>query len=94
MSNSGTPRITSGMTNGAKKNHDWPVNESSDWPPTAIVDAAISRPSSSAPESPMKTLAGWKFQGRNPMQMPTTITAMSGPTLPGSMAPTWSSWMP
>ena len=32
------------MTSGAKKNHDWPVNESSLWPPTAMVDDAISRP--------------------------------------------------
>ena len=36
-----------------------------------------------APQSPMKIRAGWTFQGRNPRQTPSVITATSGPTLPG-----------
>ena len=30
VSISGTPRMNSGITSGAKKNHDWPENGSSD----------------------------------------------------------------
>ena len=38
----------------------------------------MSRPSSSAPPSPMKIRAGWKLNGRKPTHIPSTITAMSG----------------
>ena len=88
---SGTPRINSGITSGAKKNQDCPVNESSLCPPTAIVDEAINSPSNSAPLSPMKIFAGWKFQNRNPRHTPTVTTATSGPTLPANRAPSASS---
>ena len=46
-----------------------------------MVEAAMSRPSSRAPASPMKILAGWKLWGRKPRQMPQVTTAMSGPML-------------
>jgi hypothetical protein len=66
VSRIGTPRITSGRNSGAKKKNAWPENSTSGgvFPPTAIVAAAISRPSCSAPASPMKMRAGWTFHGR------------------------------
>ena len=86
--------MNSGITSGAKKNQDWPENGSSDWPPTAIVDAASSSPSMSAPLSPMKMLAGLKLNGRNPMHTPAVTTAINGPTLDGSSTPTSRSRQP
>ena len=70
------------------------MNEASLWPPTEMVDEAINRPSSRAPESPMKIFAGWKFHGRNPRHTPSVTTAMSGPMLPLNSAPDRSSLMP
>src|SRR3954463_1647259 len=90
----GTPRMTSGMNSGAKKKYDDPLNSASVLPPTLIVDAAINRPSKSAPQSPMKMRAGWKLYGRNPRQMPSAITASSGPMLPGASTPASSSRSP
>lgn len=40
-------------------------------PVTEIIAAARSRPSRSAPESPMKIRASWKLCGRKPKQQPT-----------------------
>jgi len=94
MSRMGMPRMTNGITSGAKKNQLCPVNESSLWPPTAMVELAMSSPRSRAPESPMKILAGCRFHGRKPRQTPTTITASNGPMFPGSSAPTRWSLMP
>ena len=37
---------------------------------TFTIDAASTSPSSIAPVSPMKILAGWKLCGRNPAHMP------------------------
>ena len=62
------------------------------WPTTDMVDAAIKRPSSMAPASPMKIRAGWKLWGRNPTQSPMMITEKSGPELSGPMVPRWTSW--
>ena len=39
-------------------------------PVIAIADVAISRPSMSAPASPMNSLAGRQFSGRKPMHAP------------------------
>src|SRR4029450_411564 len=41
----------------------------------------MSSPSRSAPESPMKIFAGWKFHGRKPRATPATIVDMSAATL-------------
>ncbi len=46
-------------------------------PTPSIVAIESSMPSSSAPESPMKIFAGWKFHGRKPRHMPTAITESS-----------------
>ena len=78
MSSIGTPRITNGMTRGAKKKNVWPLNWSAVRPPTRIVLAASSRPRNSAPASPMKILAGWALRGRNPTHTPTAMIATSG----------------
>ena len=91
MSTIGTPRITSGMNSGAKKKNVWPEKGWSVLPPTAIVAVAISRPSSSAPASPMKIRAGWTLWGRNPRQAPSVAAATTGPMLSAPMAPTPSS---
>ena len=58
VSRIGTPRMTSGMKIGAKKKYACPLNDSEVRPPTRIVDTAMSRPSRSAPVSPMKMRAG------------------------------------
>ena len=78
------------MNSGARKKNDWPLKAASVEPPTDMVDAAISTPSSRAPQSPMKILAGCTFHGRKPTQAPSTTTAMSGPMLPGASTPTSS----
>ena len=83
----GTPRMTSGMNNGAKKKNELPEKLRSVRPPTTMVDAAMRRPSSSAPPSPMKIFAGWMLWGRNPMHAPSTTMAMSGPMLPAVRRP-------
>ena len=58
VSMTGTPRITKGMNNGAKKKNELPEKLRSVLPPTTMVEAAMSNPSSSAPPSPMKIFAG------------------------------------
>jgi len=52
-----------------------------------MVEADINRPSNSAPASPMKILAGWKLNGRNPTHTPQAITATRGPTLSRGSSP-------
>ncbi len=47
-----------------------PVGPSRLRPTPEIVAIASMRPSSIAPESPMKILAGWKFHGRKPIAAP------------------------
>jgi hypothetical protein len=42
-------------------------------PTPEIVAIATNIPNSIAPESPMKILAGWKFHGRKPTQMPAVM---------------------
>ena len=74
------------MTNGARKKYDWPTKRcvsGSARPPTTLVDTAISRPSSSAPPSPMKIRAGLKLCGRKPRHSPTVMIAISGPMFGG-----------
>ena len=75
---SGTPRMNSGMTSGARKKYVWPTKRwsGSARPPTTLVDTAISRPSSSAPLSPMKIRAGLKLCGRKPTHRPTAMIAI------------------
>ena len=46
-------------------------------PVIEIVAAASSSPSSSAPESPMNSRAGWKLCGRKPTQQPTSAAVMN-----------------
>ena len=46
-------------------------------PTPEMVARASSIPSSIEPVSPMKILAGWKFHGRNPTQMPAVIADSS-----------------
>lgn len=50
--------------------------EGSICPVREIAETAISRPSTSAPESPMNSFAGLQFQGRKPMQAPMRTAAM------------------
>ena len=63
-------------------------------PPITMVEALISRPSSSEPASPMKILAGWKLKGRKPRQTPQVTTAISGPMFSVGRFPRRWSWMP
>jgi hypothetical protein len=56
-------------------------------PPTTIVDAAMSRPSNRAPQSPMKMRAGWKLWGKNPTHIPSTITDTIGEIEPSASSP-------
>jgi len=60
-------------------------------PAEAVREAwliAARRPSvTTEPPSPMKILAGFQFQGKNPSATPAVAAAMSGPTLEGSMMP-------
>ena len=93
VSRIGTPRITTGMRIGAKKKNELPEKLRSVRPPTTIVDAAISRPSSRAPPSPMKMRAGWMLWGRKPRQAPSVTTAISAPMLPGASSPSLPSSM-
>ena len=46
-------------------------------PVRLMVEAASSRPSSSAPESPMKIRAGCRLCGRNPRQAPIVAAVTS-----------------
>ena len=57
-------------------------------PIPSIVAMASSIPRNIEPASPMKIFAGWKFQGRNPMQMPAVMADSraacdAGPSSPG-----------
>ena len=47
----------------------------------------MSRPSNSAPQSPMKMRAGWKLWGKNPTHIPSTITDTIGEIDPSASRP-------
>ena len=49
----------------------------STWPVIAIADVAISRPTKSAPASPMNSFAGRQLSGKKPTQAPTRMAAIS-----------------
>src|SRR3546814_13881507 len=76
----GTPRMTRGMNSGAKKKNVWLEESARELPPTAMDDAAMSRPRRRAPPSPMNTAAGSQLWGRNPTQAPPVASATRGDT--------------
>src|SRR3546814_13493030 len=73
--------MTSGMKSGAKKKNGGQEEAAREGPPTAMYDAAMSRPRRRAPPSPMNTEAGLQLWGRNPTQAPHVASATSGATL-------------
>ncbi len=82
------------MNTGAKKKNFCPLKASAVWPPTTMVDDAISSPRKRAPASPMKIRARCTLCGRNPRHTPQQITASSGPTLSDGSSPLWESlWL-
>ena len=73
-----TPRITNGITSGAKKNHDWPRERIVGL--TADGDRRrreSSSPSSNAPFAQAKMLAGLKLERQKPRHTPAVTIAIS-----------------
>ena len=67
VSRIGTPRITTGMSERARRrSRCCRENGSSVRPPIVIVGTASSRPRNSAPASPMMICAGLQLNGRKP----------------------------
>ena len=81
------------MKMGAKKKNDWPLNSPVERPPTLMVEAASSTPSSRDPPSPMNTRAGNRLWGRKPTHTPRVMTAHSAPGLSALMTPASASRM-
>ena len=91
----GTPKMRSGIKSGAKKKYVWLLKScvaGSARPPTTLVEIASMRPSSNAPLSPMKILAGLKLCGRKPMHAPKVTAATSGPMLGSASKPKSPRW--
>ena len=58
------------MNSGAKKKNVWLEESAREFPLTAMDDAAMSRPSRSAPPSPRNWAAGFQLCGRKPRHTP------------------------
>ena len=78
MSMSGTATTMSGSTIGMKAGmrSRSDTTSGSIWPVTMIAAAAIVRPSTMDPESPIKMRAGCMLCGRKPIHAPTSTARM------------------
>ena len=89
-SSSGMTRIASGNRIGMKAGSNCLDEVSvtgSTEPVTEIAEAAIIRPTSRAPESPMKILAGCQLSGRKPTHAPMSTAVISEARLKYSDSP-------